>query len=153
MRYNKCPRCGGETRCLAGHSAHWRNWFCANETGCGWQAWNQATSTSPTKDTRDETLRATGRMSNRVEALVQVTEGGVEIYDRKEMLTLARKLERENAELREQLEQAEGRCKKLEQASERVRRWDEHGSELARMYGSNGVRDYYRKILADALRL
>lgn len=44
---------------------------------------------------------------DRVEALVQITEGGVEIYDRKEMLVLARELQRENAELRKQLEQAE----------------------------------------------
>ncbi len=37
----KCPKCGGETKCLAGESAHHSNWYCEDETKCGWQAWNK----------------------------------------------------------------------------------------------------------------
>lgn len=37
---DKCPRCGSELKCLAGHSAHPLNWYCKNENICGWQAWN-----------------------------------------------------------------------------------------------------------------
>jgi len=35
----KCPECGGATSCLAGESAHWKNWYCDDEINCGWQAW------------------------------------------------------------------------------------------------------------------
>lgn len=37
---DKCPKCGGPLRCLAGESAHPSNWFCEDEKGCGWQAWD-----------------------------------------------------------------------------------------------------------------
>lgn len=37
---DKCPKCKGPIECLAGESAHPRNWYCADERGCGWAAWN-----------------------------------------------------------------------------------------------------------------
>jgi len=35
---DKCPRCGGELKCLGGHSAHPANWYCADskKSGCNW---------------------------------------------------------------------------------------------------------------------
>lgn len=35
----KCPKCGGDTQCLGGRSAHPSNWYCVDESGCGWEAW------------------------------------------------------------------------------------------------------------------
>ena len=49
MLDSKCPKCGGEIRCLAGKPAHPDNWYCKDEKGCGWQAWDQSShaKTSP----------------------------------------------------------------------------------------------------------
>jgi NTP pyrophosphatase (non-canonical NTP hydrolase) len=43
MSTDKCPQCGGEIKCLAGHSANPLNWYCADDGdyGCGWTAWQQ----------------------------------------------------------------------------------------------------------------
>jgi len=38
----------------------------------------------------------------------------------------------------------------LEAALERIAAWDEHDVSLSVDYGSNGVRDYYRRIARDA---
>lgn len=49
---DKCPECGGDLKCLAGHSGHPRNWYCEDENSCGWQAWgydNPAPSPEPPK--------------------------------------------------------------------------------------------------------
>lgn len=39
-KMNICPKCKGEMCCLAGESAHPSNWYCKDEDGCGYQAWN-----------------------------------------------------------------------------------------------------------------
>ncbi len=39
---DKCPKCKGELKCLSGESAHPDNWYCKDETGCGWQAWDSS---------------------------------------------------------------------------------------------------------------
>lgn len=39
MDTDTCPKCGGPLNCLAGTSAHPDNWFCVDEEGCGWRAW------------------------------------------------------------------------------------------------------------------
>lgn len=39
MREFKCPSCGGDLAYLGGCSAHETNWYCKDEEGCGWQAW------------------------------------------------------------------------------------------------------------------
>lgn len=91
MRYNKCPRCGGETRCLAGHSAHGHNWFCANETGCGWQAWNQSATLSPTKDPSDEDSREIKRLQAAWDsAFKQAMENGSKYQQAMTALKVAR---------------------------------------------------------------
>ena len=51
---NKCPKCGGSIRCLGGKPAHDSNWYCEDETGCGWQAWD---SEDTNKSTNLDTLR------------------------------------------------------------------------------------------------
>lgn len=50
MNDNKCQKCGGPTDCLSGASAHPDNWYCENESGCGWRAWENrgSSSASPT---------------------------------------------------------------------------------------------------------
>lgn len=35
----RCPKCNGPMSCLAGHSAHHANWYCDDEEGCGFRAW------------------------------------------------------------------------------------------------------------------
>lgn len=42
----KCPKCGGTVRVLAGCSAHRDNWYCEDESGCGWKAWEARKSES-----------------------------------------------------------------------------------------------------------
>lgn len=37
-----CPKCGASLECLGGCSAHENNWYCSNEEGCGWQAWDRS---------------------------------------------------------------------------------------------------------------
>jgi hypothetical protein len=37
---DKCPRCSKDLLCLGGCSAHPDNWYCSDEKGCGYQAWN-----------------------------------------------------------------------------------------------------------------
>jgi len=37
--HDKCPRCGGDLKCLGGCSAHPDNWYCRDTSGCGWRAW------------------------------------------------------------------------------------------------------------------
>lgn len=44
---NKCPKCGGPTGCLSGASAHPDNWYCEDENGCGWRAWESRTPARP----------------------------------------------------------------------------------------------------------
>jgi len=39
----KCPKCSSDLQCLGGSSAHPNNWYCTDEKGCGWQAWDKAT--------------------------------------------------------------------------------------------------------------
>ena len=39
-----CPDCDGVMSCLAGCSAHPDNWYCEDEDGCGYQAWNARAS-------------------------------------------------------------------------------------------------------------
>ena len=41
MLETKCPECGGDLACLSGRSAHESNWYCRDEEGCGWQAWDR----------------------------------------------------------------------------------------------------------------
>jgi len=41
MSTDKCPKCGGNIRCLAGELAHADNWYCEDEQGCGWWAWGE----------------------------------------------------------------------------------------------------------------
>lgn len=45
-----CPCCGKEMRCLGGCSGHPINWYCSDEDGCGYQAWNGLTHKRPAKE-------------------------------------------------------------------------------------------------------
>lgn len=35
-----CPNCGKHLVCLAGRDASVKNWYCSDEKGCGWRAWD-----------------------------------------------------------------------------------------------------------------
>ena len=88
---NKCPRCGGEIKCLAGHSAHWRNWFCADEAGCGWQAWDQSAAPSPPQDPRDEDVQEIKRLQAAWNsAFNQAMENGAKYQQAMNVLRVAR---------------------------------------------------------------
>lgn len=53
--------------------------------------------------------------------------------------------------LRTAIQQAESEPVGAREALERIASWSEHPAMLGVDYGSNGVRDYYRKIARDAL--
>lgn len=63
------------------------------------------------------------------------------------LFALAQKMEA----LRTAIQQAESEPVGARKALERIASWSEHPAMLGVDYGSNGVRDYYRKIARDAL--
>jgi hypothetical protein len=65
---NKCPECGGSVSCLCGHSAHPSNWYCDDESGCGWHAWRDIDYTTECKQVKTMKKRKLKKRIKRLES-------------------------------------------------------------------------------------
>lgn len=89
---HECPKCGDELRCLSGESAHPDNWYCKDEDGCGWQAWDRSIASSDMEQdhldiTFEELLDIACRMSQDIQDYVDEGEkAGSAMTGSKELL-------------------------------------------------------------------